>query len=210
MRYRIFLFIGLIALFLSGCATTTGLTAADVDVLRNSSNDGVLLLSTGRLERQLPYFPVVYYKVLSVDRQTGKASVVTDLKSEVMDLRYFNGSHFSGAGKQAVVHVVKIPAGTYWLAGYERDRTGYLPIAGGGGVIVPLGAQSKVRILYRVEVFAGKLTYGGELIVNSDDLGSNSSVTVSDEFERDIAFVAREHPYIKNLEQRKSIAVRQE
>lgn len=186
------------------------MTAADTEAIRNSSNEGALLLSIGRRERPLPYLPVVYYKVLGLDRKTGQVNVVADLKSEVLDLRYFNGNHFSGTGKQSVAHLLKLPAGSYWLSGYERDRSAYIPVAGGGGVLVPMAASTRVRILYRVEVFPGKLTYGGELITNSDSLGSNTSVTVFDELERDLEFVAREHPYIRHLEPQKSIAKPQE
>lgn len=63
--------------------------------------------------------------------------------------------------------------------------------------------------MYRVEVYPGKLTYGGELITNSDNLGSNASVTVFDEFDRDFAFVSRELSEIRELEAKKSLTAPQ-
>lgn len=177
-----------------------------VDAVRGSSTEGFLLVSVGRVERPMPYFPVVYYHVLKQNRETGDIREIGDLASEVLSFRYFNGMHFSGTGKQAVVHLVRLPAGTYWLSAFPRRGHSYLPGIGGGAM--PGGKE--VHIVYRLEVVPGKLTYGGELLINSYDLSSNASVTVSDEFERDIRFVAEEHPYVRELETKKGLATPQE
>lgn len=198
---RIYVFVILIfSTLVSGCETTTRLSTSDLEELQNNSRDGLLLISLGRLERPLPYLPVVYYELLSPDSQTGKFKVVANFKSEVTDLRYFNGNHFSGNGKQAVVHLTKIPAGIYLLSGYERDELRYFPIPPSGGILIPTASSNKVNIRYRVEILPMKLTYAGELITNQDNLSSNASVTVSDEFDRDFEFVLKQHPNLKNIQ----------
>lgn len=201
--------LAMVLLYLTGCATTLPLTVADVVDIRNSADEGLLLVSLGRVERPLPYYPVVYYHVLSHNRQRNELNVVANLKSEVIDLRYPNGSHFFGTGKESVVVLARIPAGSYWLSGYRRQSFGYIPEITSSGELVPTTRSADVRIFYRIEIAPGKLTYGGELIINSYFLASNDSVTVSDELERDLEFMLRDKPQLRSLEVRKSIATAQ-